>query len=131
MINFNKIAAVFIFFTFLSTVSAYDIFSEEISDFNTESLESVSESPEDASQSLESVVKPTESLNEASKPVEDVSDSLESKIEPTESLDSISEEAGDVSEVPPSDPASQEAAGVIQEKKPLGVREAEGRVIGE
>ena len=87
---------------------SFGLHSEELSDLNTESLESVSESAAEASQSLESVV------------------------EPTESLDSISQDPDKISEQLP---AGGEESGVTDEivpqKKPLGVREAEGKVIGE
>ncbi|MGI9534745.1 MAG: hypothetical protein ACR2NW_07325 [Thermodesulfobacteriota bacterium] len=76
-------------------------------DSETESIDSVSESADQISENVGSDVKPTESLEEASEPIGEVSE------EPTESPDVVENE----SQTP--------------QEKPLGVREAEGKVIGE
>ena len=101
------IAAILILFT-MPVVLVFNVYSEEPSGQQTESVDSVSESADKVFESVESDVKPTESLEDASESIGDISE------EPTG-------ENPDVGENETQTP----------QEKPLGVREAEGKVIGE
>lgn len=113
----------------------------------TESLDSVSETAEEASEPIEEDIVPSEPLDAVSETAGDATESVNSLTEPTESLGSVSETldqasepigevsetADEASEELPFAPEGQETTeqlGVPQEL-PLGDREAEGRVIGE
>ena len=103
----GKIIAVFLILFTVSVFLGFDVHSEELSGSQTESIESVSESADQVFESVGSDVKPTESLEEVSEPI------------------------GEISEELPVDPEVVDTGNQIPQEKPLGVREAEGRVIGE
>lgn len=124
-----------------------DPFDSEPIEPETESLDSVSETAEEASEPIGEEIEPTEPLEAVSETAAEASESVDSLTEPTESLGSVSETldqasepiedvsetADQASEELPFAPEGQEATeelGVPQEL-PLGDREAEGRVIGE
>ncbi|HEX9665775.1 MAG TPA: hypothetical protein VGA95_04365 [Thermodesulfobacteriota bacterium] len=113
----------------------------------TESLDSVSETAEEASEPIGEEIEPTEPLDSVSETAGEATESVNSLTEPTESLGSvsetddeasepigaISETADEASENLPFAPEGEETTeqlGAPQEL-PLGDREAEGRVIGE
>ena len=113
----------------------------------TESLDSVSETAEEASEPIGEEIEPTEPLDAVSETAGEASESVNSLTEPTESLGSVSETLdqasepiGEVSETAdeasenlPFAPEGEEATeqlGTPQEL-PLGDSEAEGRGIGE
>ena len=103
----------------ISLVFAMEVYSEETSDISTEKIETPSDTAGQLSESSGSDIKSIESLDEASKPIDEISDTVQSQAEPTETLEQIKEEAAK--------PVTPDQV----PKKPLGVREAEGRVIGE
>jgi hypothetical protein len=113
----------------------------------TESLDSVSETAEEASEPIGEEIEPTEPLDAVSETAGEASESVNSLTEPTESLGSVSESIDEASEpigavsetadeasenlpFAPEGEETTEQLGVPQEL-PLGDREAEGRVIGE
>ncbi len=113
----------------------------------TESLDSVSETAEQASEPIGEEIAPTEPLDAVSETAGEASESVNSLTEPTESLGSVSETldqasepvgavsetAEEASENLPFAPEGEEATEQIgaPQELPLGDREAEGRVIGE
>lgn len=113
----------------------------------TESLDSVSETAEEASEPIGEEIEPTEPLGSVSETAGEATESVNSLMEPTESLGSVSETddqasepigaesetADEASENLPFAPKGEETTeqlGAPQEL-PLGDREAEGRGIGE
>lgn len=113
----------------------------------TESLDSVSETAEEASEPIGEEMEPTEPLDSISEPAGEEAESVNSLTEPTESLGSVSETddqasepvgadsetAEEASENLPSAPEGEEATEEMgaPQQLPLGDREAEGRGIGE
>jgi len=113
----------------------------------TESLDSVSETAEQASEPIGEEIEPTEPLDAVSETAGEATESVNSLTEPTESLDSVSETLdqasepiGEVSETAdeasenlPFAPEGEETTEQLEvpQELPLGDREAEGRVIGE
>jgi len=130
-----------------SQIAQYDPVESEPLEPETESLNSVSETAEEASVPIGSDIAPTEPLDAVSETAGQASESVESLTAPTESLDSVSETldqasepigavsetAEEASEELPFAPEGQETTLDPGEpvEKPLGVREAEGRVVGE
>jgi len=93
-----------------------------------ESLESDSVSPGQISESIGSDTVPTQKLEELTKPPDAISDTvptqkLEELTKPPDAISETVEEANESAEEKINNPDLQE--------KPLGVREAEGKVIGE
>ena len=128
-------------------VAQLDPVESESIEPETESLDSVSETAEEASEPIGEEIEPTEPLDSVSETAGQATESVNSLTEPTESLGSVSEtddEAsepiGAVSETPdeasenlpfaPEGEETTEQLGAPQEL-PIGDREAEGRVIGE
>ena len=103
----GKILAVFLLLFSVFVLLGFDVYSEELSDPQTESIDSVSESADQVFENVGSDVKPTESLEEVSEPI------------------------GEISEELPVDPEVVDTGNQTPQEKPLGVREAEGRIIGE
>ncbi len=113
----------------------------------TESLDSVFETAEEASEPIGDEIEPTEPLDAVSETAGEATESVNSLTEPTESLGSVSETDDEVSEpigavsetadeasedlpFAPEGEETTEQLGAPQEL-PLGDREAEGRGIGE
>jgi hypothetical protein len=128
-------------------VAQIDTVESEPIEPDTESLDSVSETAEEASEPIGEEIEPTEPLDSVSETAGEATESVNSLTEPTESLGSVSETddqasepigadsetAGEASENLPFAPEGEETTeqlGAPQEM-PLGDREAEGRVIGE
>ena len=103
----------------VSLVFTAEVYSEKFSDLNAEDIESAVETTNNVSENVVSDIKPTESLDEASKPVGEVSGTVQPQSEPAETPEQRKEQAENpvIPDRPP--------------QKPLGVREAEGKVIGE
>lgn len=128
-------------------VAQLDPVESESVEPETESLDSVSETAEQASEAIGQEIEPTEPLDSVSETAGQATESVNSLMEPTESLGSVSETddeasepVGAESETPyeasenlPFAPEGEETTEQLgaPQQLPLGDREAEGRVIGE
>ena len=124
-----------------------DTVESESIDPETEPLDSVSETAEQASEPIGEEIEPTEPLDSVSETAGQATEQVNSLTEPTESLGSVSETddqasepVGAVSETLdqasenlPSAPEGEETSEQLgtPQQLPLGDREAEGRGIGE